>query len=52
MTGSMQHIQFEEKEKVIAANGNAAPPNLNFGGNKLTYLNLDLKDMARPTFNI
>ena len=37
VTGSMQHIQFEGKEKVTAANGDAALSDLNCGGNKLRY---------------
>ena len=52
MTGSMQHIQFEGEEKVIAANGNAALSDLNCGGNKLMTLNFDTSDMTRPTYKI
>ena len=50
VTGSMQHIQFEEKKKVTAANENAALPDLNCGGIKLMESNFDIKDMTRPTY--
>ena len=52
MTGSMQHIQFEGEEKVIAANGNAALSDLNCGGKLMTLTNFDTSDMTRPTYKI
>ena len=52
MTGSMQHIQFEGEDKVIAANGNAALSDLNCGGKLMTLTNFDTSDMTRPTYKI